>query len=325
MINLPDEVARITVKTAVYGVLDDPARRRDVKDKVQQIVDSGAASFQVARLAHGDDPAFGTLKTVVIDCTMDGKPATLKGTDGEFIRLTVPPTFERTIDVHYGERSRPRVEAWQPGKYELTFASGGKLNVDVPQMPPAAEVAGAWQVRFPAGWGAPETITLDRLISLSLHAEPGVKYFSGTATYAKAINVPADMLGKDRRLYLDLGRVCVMADVKLNGKALGLLWKAPFIVDITDAARAGDNALEVEVTNLWPNRLIGDEQLPDDCERNGPQIKAWPQWLLEDKPSPTGRLTFATWKHYDKNSPLQDAGLIGPVQLRQTFVPVFRP
>jgi hypothetical protein len=71
-------------------------------------------------------------------------------------------------------------------------------------------------------------------------------------------------------------------------------------VNVTAAAKTGVNKLVVKVTNLWPNRIIGDEQLPADCEWNGDQLQAWPQWLLEGKPSPTGRFTFETWHHYSK-------------------------
>ena len=86
-------------------------------------------------------------------------------------------------------------------------------------------------------------------------------------------------------------------------------------MDITGAARAGDNELEVRITNLWPNRLIGDEQLPDDREWNGIRLKAWPKWLLEGKPSPTGRLTFTTWHHWTKDMQPIESGLLGPVTL----------
>jgi hypothetical protein len=129
--------------------------------------------------------------------------------------------------------------------------------------------------------------------------------------------VPAEMLGNGRRLYLDLGNVQVMAQVKLNGRDLGLLWKPPFRVDITDAAKAGENSLEVKVVNLWPNRMIGDEQLPEDSDRNANgTLKKWPDWLQQGKPSPTGRFTFTSWRLWKKDSPPLESGLIGPVMLR---------
>ena len=108
-----------------------------------------------------------------------------------------------------------------------------------------------------------------------------------------------------------------MADVKLNGKDLGILWKPPYRVDVTEALRAGDNALEIAVTNLWINRMIGDEELPEDSDRNPDgTLKAWPQWVQEGKPSPTGRFTFTSWRLWKKGEPLVESGLIGPVTLR---------
>jgi hypothetical protein len=129
------------------------------------------------------------------------------------------------------------------------------------------------------------------------------------------------MLAPDRRLDLDLGRVEVMAAVRVNGRDLGTLWKPPYRVDLTTAVRPGTNVLEVSVVNLWINRLIGDEQLPEDSERdpNG-TLKAWPGWLLEGKPSPTSRITFTSWRLWKKDDPLQPSGLLGPVQLRATEI-----
>jgi hypothetical protein len=144
-----------------------------------------------------------------------------------------------------------------------------------------------------------------------------VKHFSGTATYAKAISVPASLIGKDKRLYLDLGNVAVMAEVTLNGKNLGILWKAPYRVDVTDAVKAGENALELSVVNLWINRMIGDELLPEDSQRNpNGTLKTWPKWVQESKLSPTGRHTFTSWRLWKKDDPLQPSGLLGPVTLR---------
>jgi hypothetical protein len=105
--------------------------------------------------------------------------------------------------------------------------------------------------------------------------------------------------------------------VHLNGRDLGIAWKPPYRVEITAALRNGPNTLEIEVVNSWVNRLIGDEQLRDDCRWTGDRVLAeWPQWLLEGKASPTGRLTFTTYKHWKKDSPLLKAGLLGPVTLR---------
>ena len=107
-----------------------------------------------------------------------------------------------------------------------------------------------------------------------------------------------------------------MAEVILNGKNLGVLWKPPFRVDVTAAVHAGQNSLEIHVTNLWINRLIGDQHLPEDPERNtNGTLNAWPKWLLEGQPNPSGRYTFTTWQLWHKNDPLVSSGLIGPVRL----------
>ncbi len=204
-----------------------------------------------------------------------------------------------------------------PGAYALKSAGGKTCNLDIAALPAPIEIQGPWDLRFPPNWGAPERVTLDHLISWSEHSEPGVKYFSGTAAYSKKFEVPAGLLGAQRRLCLDLGKVAVMAEVTLNGRSLGILWKPPFRVDITDAARPGENALEIKVVNLWINRQIGDEQLPEDSDRN-PEgtLKSWPQWLAQGKPSPTGRFTFTSWRLWKKNDPLVESGLLGPVTIQ---------
>jgi hypothetical protein len=120
-------------------------------------------------------------------------------------------------------------------------------------------------------------------------------------------------------LYLDLGRVSVIAQAKLNGRDLGILWKPPFSTEVTEIVHVGTNDLEISVVNLWPNRLIGDEQLPSDREWThhewGEVLARYPQWLLENKPSPARRITFTTWKHWTKDDPLMESGLLGPVRI----------
>lgn len=186
--------------------------------------------------------------------------------------------------------------------------------------PATRPIEGPWDVQFPVGSGAPQSVKLDKLMSWSLHDNSDVKYFSGTAIYRTTFHAPPEALVPDSAAYLDLGKVAVIAQVKLNGQDLGILWKLPFRVDVTRALRPGDNLLEVLVTNLDVNRAIGDEQLPADAEYNPDgRLKSWPMWLLEGKPSPAGRHTFATYRVWKKGSPLQESGLLGPVRLLGTM------
>jgi len=200
------------------------------------------------------------------------------------------------------------------GAVELKTSSGKTLRAEANDVPKPVGVSGPWELNFPPNWGAPAQVTLPELISWTDHPDIGVKYFSGTATYVKEIVIPEELFGKGNPLWLNLGRVKNLAEVTVNGKPLGVLWKPPFRTDITAAAKPGKNRIEIKITNLWPNRLIGDEQLPPDCEwlPNG-AIKDWPQWLLEGRPSPTGRFTFTTWRHWKKSDKPLPSGLLGPV------------
>ena len=156
-----------------------------------------------------------------------------------------------------------------------------------------ATLSGPWSVSFPPSGGAPPQVRLDTLASWTVSADPGVKYFSGTATYAKEIQALPAWFKPGVRVVLDLGRVREIAEVSVNGKAVGgILWKAPFDADVTAALKPGANRLEIKVTNLWPNRMIGDLQ-----------------------PSATKRYTFTDYKPYTKDSPLLESGLLGPVTL----------
>jgi len=298
-------------------VLTDPQCTRNVQAKVQAIVDGGEYSFPVGRLAQDDDPAFGVVKTLVIEYRNGSQALKATGQDPETITLPTPASTDDSIDLRRDAEGRLRVEVRQNGRYELQTADGKGHRFEVAALPEPREIEGPWDLRFPPNWGAPERVTLPKLISWSDHSDPGVKYFSGTATYSRTINLPADMFGPNRRWYLDLGQVQVMAQVKLNDQDLGLCWKPPYRVEITEAAQAGANTLEIGVVNLWPNRMIGDEQLPEDCNRNSNgTLRAWPQWVLDGKSSPTGRFTFTSWKLWKKDEPLLESGLLGPVILQ---------
>ena len=320
-IALGRNVVGARVEKALYGVLDDPKRTRDVREKLQRLLDAGESSFPVSRMAAGDDPAYGIVKTLDVEYTFAGKHQHLTGTDPEtmdFLTGPAPPAV--AAQVRCDAEGSVRLEAYQSGQYELVSASGQSRRMIVDTVPAPVEVHGPWEVDFAPGGGAPEQITLDKLISWSEHTDPGVKYYSGSAVYRTTFDWQASGSGEAKisQVYqLDLGKVAVMAEVTLNGQNLGILWKPPFRADVTKVLKTGRNTLEVNVVNLWINRMIGDEQLPEDSDRNANgTLKAWPEWVEAGKPSPTGRYTFTTWRLWAKDAPLVESGLLGPVILQ---------
>ena len=174
---------------------------------------------------------------------------------------------------------------------------------------------GPWQVAFDPKWGGPANITFDKLQDWTARPEEGIKFYSGTAVYHKEFELPANInLNKNGKIYVSLGEVNDMARVRLNGKDLGVIWTAPWRVDISKALVRGQNKLEIEVVNRWPNRLIGDSKYPD----NGVVDEQWPEWLLKGKPRNSKRLTFASYNFYDEKSPLLKSGLVGPVTIQSS-------
>ena len=153
-----------------------------------------------------------------------------------------------------------------------------------------------WHVTFEPNRGAPDHgVGFHRLVSWSSFPDDyadNLKYFSGTATYSKTIDVPAEDLARGTHLWLDLGDVENLAEVIVNGQDLGTLWKTPFKVDVTPALKAGSNEIKIRVTNLWVNRMIGDQQ----------------SWSLK-------KYAFADFTPYKADSPLLPSGLLGPVRL----------
>lgn len=199
--------------------------------------------------------------------------------------------------------------------------AGGGKNFASPR--PLRKITGGWQVTFDPKWGGPkEAIPFEKLTDWSKHTDPRVRYYSGTAVYRKTFELSrAEASGGMGHLLLDLGVVAVMARVRLNGTDCGIAWKPPYRVDVTRAARPGRNELEIEVVNLWINRMIGDEQLPEDCNwLNFETLAEWPEWFKAGNPRPSGRYTFTTCKHYKKDSPLVPSGLLGPVNVQTTVL-----
>jgi hypothetical protein len=195
--------------------------------------------------------------------------------------------------------------------------AASKTRRNFPELKTARELTGAWEVAFDPKWGGPEktvarpegTVVFDKLQDWTTRPEPGIKYYSGIATYRKTFNLARVPEG---RTYLDLGVVNDMARVRLNGRDLGVVWCAPWRVEVTGATKAGDNLLEIEVVNRWANRLIGDKQPADanvrtvDC----------PPGFLGGQTLKAGRFTFSTHDPYKQESPLVPSGMLGPVTLK---------
>ena len=184
------------------------------------------------------------------------------------------------------------------------------------------EVDGSWNLHFDPVWGGPPAVVFDELVDWTTRGEEGIKYYSGTAIYRK--NLRIGHIPEGRRIYLDLGTVKHLAEVTINGKNLGVVWTAPWRVDATDALQAGENLLEIACTNVWANRLIGDEQQPPDVvwQMGDPQMKGgwflqeFPDWFLNKNKRPSqGRYTFTTWNYFTKDSMLEPSGLLGPIKL----------
>jgi hypothetical protein len=209
-----------------------------------------------------------------------------------------------------------RAEVRAGGAYAATTSTGKREEFNVRDLPAPIAISGPWKVYFPPRGGAPASTRFDELAPWNENPDPGIKYFSGTATYETTFEAPGNVRASGRKVYINLGRVAVMAEVDLNGAKWSTLWKPPFELEVTDAIKAGANVLKIKVTNLWPNRMIGDEQLPEDSKRkeNG-TLEEWPEWLLKGDPSPTSRHTFTTWRLWKKDGVLQQSGLLGPVKL----------
>jgi len=314
------------VERAVYGVIPEhpapkPAKHNQTVDltaKLAALVKDGTLSVKIDNALAGRDPASLTVKELRLDYRYRGQTKHLRVAENALVVLpeengngATVPDYELAAD----KTGAVEVQAWKPGTFEVTTASGKTLKAAVEAVPAPVEVAGPWELDFPPNWGAPAKVTLDKLISWTEHADEGVKYFSGTATYVKTFAWAAKKQKTDRYV-LDLGDLKNLAEVELNGKKLGILWKPPFRVDVTGALRTGDNALKIKVTNLWPNRLIGDEQKADDREWAGDHVKVIPQWVQDGKPSPTGRYTFTVWHHWTADDDPLPSGLFGPVQIR---------
>ena len=314
-----EPLSDLVIHQAVYRSCDGFGGK-DITQFLRDRAKDGVLAIQVSNEALGGDPTPMRVKELFIAYSLNGKRH--ERTIGENGYLSLPESVASRPDVQL--RRLPdgtlQATAWTNGALRLTAANGATQTLRADGLPAPVEVKGPWTVRFPADSGAPAAVEFPELMSYTKSQDEGVKYFSGTSTYRREVTLPESFAG--RPVLLDLGTVMVMARVVVNGADCGLLWQPPYRVDVTRHVRPGRNTLEIQVTNRWVNRLIGDEQKPDDCEwtpergGNGRALVKWPEWFLKGEKSPTGRLAFTTYKHWTKDERPLEAGLIGPVILR---------
>jgi hypothetical protein len=154
------------------------------------------------------------------------------------------------------------------------------------------ELGGPWTVQFDPTWGGPEQpVVFETLTDWSKNPDPRIRYYSGPAIYRKIFDAPAEG-ATDRRIWLELGVVKNLAEVKVNGQSLGTAWTAPWRLEVKSGLRPTANQLEITVANLWVNRLVGDEFLPPDQ-----------------------RIAKTNARSFNDGTPLLESGLFGPVTL----------
>ncbi len=216
-------------------------------------------------------------------------------------------TGERKFATAYVEKSGctlvpldfPPCGSWFVIFRKPASAHPATAQVNEVEPKPFQDITGAWTVHFDPKWGGPATVQFDSLVSWPTRPEPGIKYYSGTATYEKTFDISQSAIGnRQSKIYLDLGNVRELASVKMNGKSCGIVWCPPWRVDVTDAVKPGENELQIEVVNFWPNRIIGDASLPE-----------------------AQRLTRTNIRKLTAGTALMPSGLLGPVRLLSVVQP----
>lgn len=165
-----------------------------------------------------------------------------------------------------------------------------KTNKNYPDAVCVASVKGPWTIEFEENRGGPkEPVVTDVLFDWMESENPQIKYFSGNAVYKTSFEINRI---PETPVYIDLGKVMVMAKIRVNGVDAGGVWTTPYQINITDYLKEGVNELEIEVVNCWRNRMIGELSMPQ-----------------------SERFTYHSAANIKADSEMQSSGLLGPVQV----------
>ncbi len=310
-----DVPADFAVLNAVYGKFDLAIRGVpacypvvDVKDRVAALAAAGEMFIKADETLAGGKHTDGDRNELRVVYSTAGKICSRSVSQGETLSLAVPAASDRLMC----ENGR---ETWltpYPGTIVCRRSDGSTSKKTVKSVPAPLAIDGPWHIDF----GGEFAIDTDSLTPWNESADERIRYFSGTATYTTEFTLDDRQTAKNKSLELDLGDVNIMAEVSVNGQPVATLWNAPFTVDLDGAVRKGRNVLEIKITNLWTNRMIGDERYPADYDMNGGSIAAWPAWLTDGTARTGKRSTFATRSYWSTDTPLVRSGLCGPVTVR---------
>ena len=178
----------------------------------------------------------------------------------------------------------------------IAATTAGNVRRNFSELKELQVLAGPWNVAFDTTWGGPAHADFPELTSWTQHAEEGIRYYSGKGVYRITFNLPEKESTKKQPLFIDLGDVGNVAEVRLNGKNLGVLWCHPWRLDISKAVKPTNNLLEIDVINLWTNRVVGDLNLPEEKRLTNTHD--------------VFRFNMLTGK-----TPLLTSGLLGPVKI----------
>lgn len=319
-IGSPEEKDKLVIRKAVFGKFLPETKGIpayfapvEITDKIRDLVAQGIYRIGVNEALLDGETVGGNAPELKITFRTQGETYEMTIPEGRTLELTQSLPQPRLLS----QAGEDFMLTPKPIRYQYERKNGDRQQQTITEIPAPLSLSGPWQVAQLDGNGRRiNQYTITETPDLwNQSDQPHVQHFSGTASYTHVVNIPDSLLHPAYELELDLGTVWVIAEVRVNDKAAGTAWKAPFRLPLTDLLRSGPNRLEILVTNLWPNRLIKDEQYPEDYQITPRKLVAWPEWLHQPQTRPTNRTTFATWQHWQADSPLLPSGLSGPVRI----------
>jgi hypothetical protein len=292
-------VDELKIINARYASKENPDKSVDVTRQVAAAVRGDQLNMRVWPDALGvADPAPNEVKILTLDYAVNGNMHSTHAPDGRRIIVDADDNEQDYKIVR--DEGRLTFVSSTPGTYELRYADGYQDTITVSAIPSEMDLSSGWELTFEK---LGENLTLDTLISWTELPDQEMRFYSGTVTYRRRFAWSE----RPGRVELDLGRMKNIAEVSLNGKTLGLLWKPPYRLDVTTALKAGDNELEVKVTNLLVNRITGDYLAPPEEK----ELHAFG--------------AIEQYRPYAKEDGLLPSGLFGPVLLRTALEVELRP